>query len=66
MTAVVVPKIWLSPFDVHSSLEYDTEIDSSTLKTYHISVERKYPKKCIFEHIQIFYIWHIVNTSRAH
>ena len=45
MTAVVAPKIWLSHFDGHSSLEYDIEADSSTPKTHHILVERNYPKK---------------------
>ena len=54
MTAVVAPKIWLSPFEGHSYLDYDTDSDSSTPKTHHISVERNYPKKCIFEHIHIF------------
>ena len=54
MTAVGAPKNWLSTFDGHSSLEYDTETDSSTPKTHHVSVEQNYQKKCIFEHIHIF------------
>ena len=67
MTAVVAPKNWLSLFDGHSSQEYDTETDSSISKTHHISVEQNYRKTCIFEDINIyFYVWNIVNTSRAH
>ena len=54
MTAVVAPKIWLSPFDGHSSLEYDTETDSFTPKTHHISVERNYPKMDIRTYTHIF------------
>ena len=42
MTAVVAPKNWLSTFDGHSFLEYDSETDSSTPKTHHILVERNY------------------------
>ena len=60
MTAVVAPKFWLSPFDGHSSLEYDTETDSSAPKTHHISVERNYPKIYIFEHIHISFIYVIL------
>ena len=54
MTAVVAPKIWLSPFDGNSSLEYDTDTDSSTPKTHHISVERNYPKMHIRTYSNIF------------
>ena len=66
MTAVVAPKIWLSPFDGHSSLEYDTETDSSTPKTHHFSVERNYPKNVYSNIYRYFYVWCIVDTSRAH
>ena len=66
MTAVVAPKIWISPFDGHSSLEYDTETDSYTPKPITFWLSKTTPKNGYSNIFTYFYVWDIVNTSRAH
>ena len=59
-------KNWISPFDGHSTLEYDTETDSSTQKPITFRLSETTQKNVYSNIFTYFYVWYIFNTSRAH